>query len=150
MLGKVDKSHLHARPVYQSRNFSMLFQHSTTFVPETVTKFWDKSKFSFLRPSCVQYLSLDTVTNHGRCHPHPCIGKPVGTPSSTVQYICCHGICYMGLKSCPNRKISFLRPSCVQKLSFDTLGKVDKWHLHAKPVEQSWNSTCYNGMGSTV
>ena len=130
--------------------FDMLCWHGLYGLGHTVPKLDETSKISFLRSSYVQYLSLDTLTNHVRCHPHPCIGKPVGTPSSTVQYICCHGICYMGLKSCPNRKISFLRPSCVQKLSFDTVGKVNKWHLHAKPVEQSWNSTCYNGMGSTV
>ena len=150
ILGNVGKCHLHTLAEYQSQNFGTLIWFGSTVLALRLQKFDRKSKISILRSSYVQYLWLDTLTNHVRCHPHPCIGKPVSTPSSTVQYICCHGICCMGLKSCPNRKISFLRPSCVQKLSFDTAGKVDKWHLHAKPIEQSWNSTCYVGMGSTV
>ena len=104
----------------------MLCWHGLYGLAHTGLNLDGTSKISFLRSSYVQYLSLDTAGNVGKCHHHSRIGKPAGTPSSTVKYINCHGICYTGLKSGPNTKISFLRPSCVQKLSFDTVGKVNK------------------------
>merc|ERR1711978_541338 len=91
MLGKVDKSHLHARPVYQSRNFSMIFRRSTTVLAVRIPRWGKKSKISFLRSSYVQYLSLDMLGNVGKWHLHSSMGKPAGTQSTIVLYISLNG-----------------------------------------------------------
>ena len=59
----------------------MLCWHGLYGLAHTGLNLDGTSKISFLRSSYVQYLSLDTAGNVGKCHHHSRIGK---TPRYTV------------------------------------------------------------------